>query len=59
MPPYNATDMIRAMHRDHGLAPDAEANDRRGHADRRHGDAPLPTRIRRWIGAVTSSIALF
>ncbi len=24
MTPYNATDMIRAMHRDHRLSPDAE-----------------------------------
>jgi len=59
MLPYNASDMIRAMQRHHGFTPDPGTNDHTTQTRIRQGEAPAPSRLRRWIGAVAASIAIF
>lgn len=58
MTPYNATDMIRAMHLDHGLdanpETDARTSRRRGH----HGGSRRPSRLRRLLGSASSVLGL-
>jgi hypothetical protein len=58
MLPYSASDMIRAMQRHHGFTPDPRMEDQNAPARIRQGEAPAPSRLRRWIGAVASFLTL-
>lgn len=59
MTPYNAADMIRAMHLDHGLAADPEPDDRTSRRQRPHGGSRRPSRLRRLLGSASGVIGLF
>jgi hypothetical protein len=56
MLPYNASDMIRAMQRHHGFTPDLRMDDQNAPSRIPQGEAPAPSRFRRWIGAVVTAL---
>jgi len=58
MTPYNATDMIRAMHLDHGLATDPKTDDRTSR-QRRPSGSRRSSRLRRLLGSASGVLGLF
>lgn len=56
MLPYNASDMIRAMRRDHGLTLDDDAEGRNTPSRRGDGDATALVRFARWFGTVVTAL---
>lgn len=59
MLPYNATDMMRAIQRHHGLELDPEAPEGFPRHRRRGSDARHRSRLSRWLGAVATHVGIF
>jgi hypothetical protein len=57
MLPYNASDMMRAIQRHHGLELDPEARER-DERQRRGPGAGRRAKLRRWIGAVATYVGI-